>query len=80
MISFSPEKKLVAFQAWHTNRMKQSRADADLPFPCILGDSCVDDPTFLAFGALPCSGPASAVCSDPLALDACSVSGGPLDG
>ena len=55
--------------------MKQSRVDADSPFPCILGDPCVDDPTFLAFGALPCNSPASAVCGDPLALDACPVGG-----
>ena len=47
---------------------------SDLPFPCILGDSCEDDPTFLAFGILPCSGLVTAVCVDPLVFDACPVS------
>ena len=51
-----------------------SDVDADSPFPCVLGDPCEEDPTFLALGTFPCSGPTGAVCSDPLALDACSVS------
>ena len=62
------------------NRVKQLHTDAGLPFPCILGGPCEDDPTFLAFGAFPCSSsPVSVVCSDPLAFDACPVNGS-LDG
>ena len=47
---------------------------SDTPFPCILDNSCEDDPTFLALGTFPCSDPVSDVCADPLALDACPVS------
>ena len=60
--------------------MMSDRAHDDLlfnsgpPFPCTLGNSCEDDPTFLALGSFPCNGPAIVVCSDPLAFDACPVS------